>query len=85
LVLAAAVAHVKDQRAQESGTLLQMNSVEYGTDQKSGKSFAHQKTHLLLCQEYRMQTDRIISAFAQRTISIPFSCGKAQFRMDKGK
>src|ERR1700686_4655939 len=64
-----ALAHAKDQKAHESGTLLQMDSVECGADQKSGKSFAgeilgtdgaHQKTHVLLCQEYVLRTDRVI-------------------------
>jgi hypothetical protein len=35
-----ALAHAKDQKARESGTLLQMDSVECGADEKSGKSFA---------------------------------------------
>ena len=53
---------------QQSGTLLQMDSVQCGTDQNSAKSLsgeligtdsAHQKMRTLLCQEYLLQTDRI--------------------------
>jgi len=97
LVLAAAGAHAKDQRAHESGTLLQMDSVECGTDQKSAKSLAgemlgtdsaHQKTHMLLCQEYLMQTDRIIYRIRPKDDKHPVLLPvgeKAQFRMDKDK
>mgnify|MGYP001302932020 CR=1 FL=1 len=97
LVLASARAHAKNQRAYESGTLLQMDSVECGTDQKGGKSFAgevlgtdsaHQKTHMLLCQEYLMQTDRIIYRIRPKDDKHPVLLPvgeKAQFRMDKDK
>lgn len=81
----------------ESGTLLQMDSVECGTDQKSGKSLAgemlgtdsaHQKTHMLLCQEYLMQTDRIIYRIRPKDDKHPVLLPvgeKAQFHMDKDK
>src|SRR6202795_1105442 len=68
-LLCASFAYARDQRAPQSGTLLQMDSVECGTDQKSAKSLtgeiigtdsAHQKMHTRLCQEYLLQTDRII-------------------------
>src|ERR1700693_1535065 len=68
-LLCASFAYARDQRAPQSGTLLQMDSVECATDQKSAKSLtgeiigtdsAHQKMHTLLCQEYLLQTDRII-------------------------
>jgi hypothetical protein len=97
LVLASAGAQAKNQRAYESGTLLQMDSVECGTDQKSGKSFAgemlgtdsaHQKTHMLLCQEYLMQTDRVIYRIRPKDDKHPVLLPvgeKAQFRMDKDK
>ena len=62
-------AYARDQRPAQSGTLLQMDSVECGTDQKSAKSLtgeiigtesAHQKMHTLLCQEYLLQSERVI-------------------------
>jgi hypothetical protein len=46
-----------------------MDSVQCGTDQRSDKSLAgeiigtdnaHQKIHTLLCQEYLLQTDRVL-------------------------
>jgi hypothetical protein len=97
LILGATAAYAKDQRVHESGTLLRMDSVECGTDQKSGKSFAgemlgtdsaHKKTHMLLCQEYLMQTDRIIYRIRPKDdkhpVLLPVGC-KAQFRMVKDK
>ena len=97
LILAAANARAAEPRTHESGTLLQMDSVECGTDQKSAKSFAgeivgtdsaHQKTHMLLCQEYLMQTDRIIYRIRPKDDKHPVLLPvgeKAQFRMDKDK
>jgi hypothetical protein len=96
LVLASAGAHAKE-RAHDSGTLLQMDSAECGTDQKSGKSLAgeiigtdnaHQKTHLLLCQEYLLQSDRIIYRIRPKDDKHPVLLPvgqKAQFRLDKDK
>lgn len=97
LVLTAAIAQAREQRAHESGTLLQMDSVECGTDQKNAKSLAgeligtdsaHQKTRMLLCQEYLMQTDRIIYRIRPKDDKHPVLLPvgeKAQFRMDKDK
>ena len=39
-VLCTSLAYAKDRPVMQSGTLLQMDSVECGTDQKSGKTFA---------------------------------------------
>jgi len=96
-LLLSAAAYAKDQRAFESGTLLQMDSVDCGLDQKSGKSFAgemigtdsaHQKTHTLLCQEYVLQTDRIIYRIRpnddKHPVLLPVG-EKAEFRMVKDK
>jgi len=64
----ASLGYARDRQSSHSGTLLQMDSVECGTDQKNNKSFAgeligtdsaHQKMHTLLCQEYLLQSDRI--------------------------
>ena len=96
LVLASAGAYAKE-RAHDSGTLLQMDSAECGTDQKSSKSLAgemlgtdsaHQKTHMLLCQEYLLQTDRIIYRIRPKDDKHPVLLPvgqKAQFRLDKDK
>jgi hypothetical protein len=97
LVLTAASAHARGQRAHDSGTLLQMDSAECGTDQKSGKSLAgeiigtdnaHQKTHMLLCQEYLLQSDRVIYRIRPKDDKHPVLLPvgqKAQFRLDKDK
>ena len=98
LVLALApVAAQAREHAHDSGTLLQMDSAECGTDQKSGKSLAgeiigtdgaHQKTHMLLCQEYLLQSERIIYRIRPKDDKHPalLPVGqKAQFRLDKDK
>jgi hypothetical protein len=54
-LLCATLAFARDHQAPQSGTILQMDSVNCGTDQKD----KHQKTHTLLCQEYVLQTDSI--------------------------
>src|SRR6266446_11003277 len=68
-VLCTSLSYAKDRPVTQSGTLLQMDSVECGTDQKSGKTFAgeilgtdaaHQKMHTLLCQEYLLQSERVL-------------------------
>ena len=68
-VLLVSLAQAKEPKVHQSGTLLQMDSVECGVDENSGKSFvgemvgtdsAHKKTHALLCQEYLLQSDTVI-------------------------
>ena len=88
-------AYARDHQAPQSGTLLQMDSVECGTDQKSAKSLtgeiigtdsAHQKMHTLLCQEYLLQTDRIIYRIRPKDDKHPalLPVGeKAQFHIEK--
>jgi len=95
VVLCASIAYARDQRAPQSGTLLQMDSVECGTDQKSAKSItgeiigtdsAHQKMHTLLCQEYLLQTERIIYRIRPKDDKHPalLPVGeKAQFHIEK--
>jgi len=94
-LLCASFAYARDQHAPLSGTLLQMDSVECGTDQKSAKSLtgeiigtdsAHQKMHTLLCQEYLLQTDRIIYRIRPKDDKHPalLPVGeKAQFHIEK--
>jgi hypothetical protein len=94
-LLCASFAYARDQRSPLSGTLLQMDSVECGTDQKSAKSLtgeiigtdsAHQKMHTLLCQEYLLQTDRIIYRIRPKDDKHPalLPVGeKAQFHIEK--
>jgi hypothetical protein len=97
LLFGASLGQAKDQKARESGTLLQMDSVECGVDENSGKSFAgevlgtdsaHKKTHALLCQEYVLQTDRMIYRIRPKDDKHPVLLPvgeKAQFRLEKDK
>ena len=90
-----ACTYARDHQSPQSGTLLQMDSVECGTDQKSAKSItgeiigtdsAHQKMHTLLCQEYLLQTNRIIYRIRPKDDKHPalLPVGeKAQFRIEK--
>ena len=94
-LLCASFAYARDHQSAQSGTLLQMDSVECGTDQKSAKSItgeligtdsAHQKMHTLLCQEYLLQTNRIIYRIRPKDDKHPalLPVGeKAQFRIEK--
>jgi hypothetical protein len=94
-LLCASFAYARDQRDPQSGTLLQMDSVECGTDQKSAKTItgeiigtdsAHQKMHTLLCQEYLLQTERILYRIRPKDDKHPalLPVGeKAQFHIEK--
>lgn len=97
IMLVASVMQGKDVKAHESGTLVQMESVECGIDENSGKSItgellgtdsAHKKTHALLCQEYVVQSEKITYRIRPRDEKHPalLPVGeRAQFRMDKDK
>jgi hypothetical protein len=95
VALSLSFAYAKDRPVAQTGKLLQMDSVECGTDQKSGKSFAgevlgtdsaHQKMHTLLCQEYLLQSERVIYRIRPKDDKHPvlLPVGEnAQFHMDK--
>src|SRR5215475_9269888 len=95
VILLSVLAYAKEPKHYQSGTLLQMDSVSCGLDENSGKSLAgeiigtdgaHKKTHELLCQEYVLQTDRVIYRIRPRDEKHPVLLPvgeKAQFRMDK--
>lgn len=97
VLVLAGLAHAKEAKHFQSGTLLNMDSVDCGVDENSGKSFAgemlgtdsaHKKTHALLCQEYVLQTDRVIYRIRPRDEKHPVLLPvgeKAQFRMEKDK
>ncbi len=94
-LLCTPLAYARDHQALQSGTLLQMESVNCGTDQKSDKSFAgeiigtdnsHQKMHTLLCQEYTLQTERLTYRIRPKDDKHPtvLPVGEtAQFRIEK--
>lgn len=96
-VLVASAAFAKEHRTNETGVLLRMDSVQCGTDQKSGKTFAgevlgtdagHEKTRLVLCQEYVLQTDRIVYHIRPKDEKHPVLLPvgeKAQFYLHKDK
>src|SRR5712691_865258 len=96
-ILCVSFAQAKDPKPHQSGTLLQMDSAECGVDENSGKSVvgelvgtdsAHKKTHALLCQEYILQTDRVIYRIRPRDEKHPVLLPvgeQAQFRIQKDK
>src|SRR5215469_16262508 len=93
----ATMAYAKDAKPFQHGKLLQMDSVACGVDENSGKSLAgeligtdsaHKKTHELLCQEYVLQTERVIYRIRPRDEKHPVLLPvgeQAQFRMQKDK
>jgi hypothetical protein len=96
-LLLSSMAFAKEPKHFESGTLLRMDSVQCGLDEKSGNSFAgeiigtdsgHKKTQAVLCQEYVLQGQRleyhIRPKDAKHPVLLPVG-GKAQFRLDKDK
>ena len=96
-MLLAAAAYAKEPKAYQSGKLLQMDSVQCGMDEKDAKSFTgeligtdsgHKKTQELLCQEYLLQTDKMIYRIrpkdAKHPVLLPVG-ERAQFRLAKDK
>jgi hypothetical protein len=97
VILFTGLAHAKEPRQYQSGTLLEMDSVECGVDENSGKSITgeligtdsgHKKTHELLCQEYVLQSDHILYRIRPKDDKHPVLLPvgeKAQFRIEKDK
>src|SRR5246127_4592065 len=97
LLLISSVAYAKEPKPHQSGKLLQMESVACGVDENSGKSVvgeligtdsAHKKTHEMLCQEYVLQSEKIIYRIRPRDEKHPVLLPvgeQAQFRMQKDK
>jgi hypothetical protein len=87
----------KDQKTYQTGKVLQMDSVECGMSENGGKSItgeilgtdsAHKKTKALLCQEYILQSERIIYRIRPKDEKHPVLLPvgeRAQFRIDKDK
>jgi hypothetical protein len=96
-IMFASLAQAKEPKPHQTGTLLQMDSAECGVDENSGKSVvgelvgtdsAHKKTHALLCQEYVLQTDKVIYRIRPRDEKHPILLPvgeQAQFRIQKDK
>ena len=97
VLLLASMAYAKEPKPHQSGKLLQMESVACGVDENSGKTFvgeivgtdgAHKKTHELLCQEYILQSDKVIYRIRPRDEKHPVLLPvgeQAQFRMEKDR
>jgi hypothetical protein len=97
VMLSTILIQAKEHPLGKSGLLLQMDSIECGADQKSGKTFAgevlgtdaaHQKVHTLLCPEYLLQTDRILYRIRPKDEKHPVLLPvgeKAQFRIEKDR
>jgi hypothetical protein len=93
----ASAAYAREPKAYQTGTLLQMDSVKCGVQEKDAKSFTggmlgtdsgNKNTHELLCQEYVLQTDKVIYHIRPRDEKHPvlLPVGEhAQFRMQKDK
>jgi hypothetical protein len=96
-ILLAGTAYAKEPKAYQSGKLLQMDSVQCGMDEKDAKSFTgemigtdsgHKKTQELLCQEYLLQTERVIYRIRPKDTKHPILLpvgDQAQFRLQKDK
>ncbi len=97
MFLFVSLALAREARHYQTGKLLQMDSVECGVDENSGKSITgemlgtdsgHKKTHALLCQEYLVQSDRVIYRIRPKDDKHPVLLpvgGEAQFRIEKDK
>ena len=97
VVLLVSVAYAKEPKPRQTGKLVQMESVACGVDENSGKSFAgeligtdsaHKKTHELLCQEYILQSERVIFRIRPRDEKHPVLLPvgeQAQFRLAKDR
>ncbi len=93
----ASAAFAKEPVFHQQGVLSEMNSVECGMDENSGKSFAgemlgtdtgHKKTRELLCQEYVMKTDTVLYRIRPRDDKHPVLLPigeKVEFRIKKDK
>jgi hypothetical protein len=96
-LLLVGAAQAKEPKRYRSGQLLQMDSVQCGMDEKDGKTITgemlgtdsgHKKSHELLCQEYVLETDRVIYRIRPRDEKHPVLLPvgeKAQFRIEKDK
>jgi hypothetical protein len=96
-ILFTSLCYAKEPKHYQTGTLLQMDSVECGVDENSGKSLAgevlgtdsgHKKSRELLCQEYLLQGEHVIYRIRPRDDKHPVLLPvgeRAQFRIQKDK
>lgn len=91
------LASAKDPKPYQTGKLMQMDSVPCGTAEKDsttvagemlGRDAGSKKTHEILCQEYVLQTERVVYRIRPRDDKQPVLLPvgeQAQFRMEKDK
>ncbi len=81
-ILLAAAAFAKDLKAYQDGKLLQMDSVQCGTNENAKKG----KSQELLCQEYVVQTEQVLYRVRPKddkhSALLPIG-QNAQFRLQK--
>lgn len=94
IVALSAMAYAKEPRPYQTGKVLEMDSVQCGTDEKDqafagemgGTDSSHKKTHELLCREYLLQSDNVIFRIRprdeKRPVLLPVG-DRAQFRLEK--
>ncbi|HTW31203.1 MAG TPA: hypothetical protein VMD76_05965 [Candidatus Sulfotelmatobacter sp.] len=93
----ASVAYAKDPKAYQTGKIVQMDSVQCGVAEKAANNLTGNvlggdstatKTHEILCQEYLLQTDRVLYRIRPRDevhpVLLPLD-ERAQFRFQKDK
>ena len=97
ILITAATVHAKDKPAYQNGVLIKMDSASCGAEEKGGGTVTgeilgtdgqHKKTQELLCQEYTLQTDRLIFLIRAKNEKHPalLPIGEtAQFRLHKDR
>jgi hypothetical protein len=97
MLVCGTLAFAKDAKPMQSGTLVKMESIDCGTEQKGSKTVTgeilgtdaqHGKTRVLLCQEYTLETDHVVYHIRPKDDKhpalLPVST-RAQFRLEKDK
>ena len=97
ILVASCALQAKDKPAYQNGILIKMDSASCGSEEKGGSTVAgdilgtdgqHKKTQELLCQEYTLQTDRLIFRIRAKNEKHPalLPIGEtAQFRLHKDR
>ena len=88
-LLLAGVCAAKDHEDYQKGTLLRMDSAPCGMQEKGGKSVTGEllgtdsqskKTQEVLCQEYVLQGEKVVTASARKMTNIQRCCPSAKPR-----
>jgi hypothetical protein len=95
ILVVSCASQAKDKPAYQNGLLIKMDSTSCGSEEKAGSTVAgellgtdgqHKKTQELLCQEYTLQTDRLVYRIRPKNDKHPalLPIGEtAQFRLHK--